>query len=77
MLKAGSNVAKSRPLQVLIRVSVLFVKARIALTFRFDKFDGQFLFPQNERNDDAAKNFDFRLYNCHHTLVARPSEKRS
>lgn len=63
-------------------------KARSILSYRLDKFDGQFLFPQNDI-DGAEQTkplhnlhlitvrelkFEFRLYDCRHTFATRALE---
>jgi len=64
-------------------------KAHKVLEYRLQKFDGEYLFPQNDIDGQQATSsiyalhletvrklgFDFRLYDCRHTFASRALEK--
>jgi integrase len=64
-------------------------KAKKVLSARMNKFDGEYLFPQNDKDGQKATynliqwhlktirrlGFNFRLYDCRHTFATRAVEK--
>lgn len=72
-----------------IRKIHLSEKAKLILEYRFNKFDGEFLFPQDDidgkpstktlnylhRKTITKLNYSFRLYDCRHTFATRAVEK--
>lgn len=63
-------------------------RAREILRYRMERFDGQYLFPQNDIDGEPATktlnkfhlatirrlSFDFRLYDCRHSFATRALE---
>lgn len=81
------KVTKGKTRSAIRRVH-LSEKAREILAYRLNKFDGRFLFPQNEIDGAEQTDslhylhlktvrrlkFDFRLYDCRHTFATRAVE---
>jgi integrase len=81
------KVTKSKTRSSIRRVH-LSVKAQKILSARISKFDGEYLFPQNDKDGEQATGslvylhlktirrlgFNFRLYDCRHTFATRAVE---